>query len=168
MGIPSQTLFIAYPRKREAPSDGAQSKTLRSDVFLPFDVCPSYRECETAKCRIIEFVILDDSLKRTAFPPMIQLHFREPSCVKRDGPFSASDFEKPVFGRAEELAVCVNESPNEPRAGDAAHFNVCSRNPPHQEPLERAPCRPGRRWTTQLSGYFSEPFKSGELCLEAT
>jgi hypothetical protein len=55
----------------------AVSKTLRSDMFLPFDICPSYHECETAKCRIIEFVILEDSLKRTAFPAMIQLHFSE-------------------------------------------------------------------------------------------
>jgi len=37
VGIPWQTLFIAYPRKREALSDGAQSKTLSSDMLLPFD-----------------------------------------------------------------------------------------------------------------------------------
>src|SRR5258708_14725719 len=103
-------------------------------MLLPLHVGPADDQRETVKRRITESVVLQKGLERTALSTMIQLHFGKPGCVKRDRSFSARGFEKLVFGHEEKLRLRVNEAKNEPRAGDAVHFNVGSSYPLHREP----------------------------------
>ena len=107
-------------------------------MLLPLHVGPADDQRETVKRRITEAVVLKKGLERTALSTMIQLHFGKPGCVKRDRPFSARGFEKLLFGHEEKLGLRVNEAKNEPRAGDAVHFNVGSSYPLHREPPQDA------------------------------
>jgi len=61
-----QSLFVAYPGKREALSDRAQSETLAAEMLLSFHVGPANDQRETVKHWITEAVVLQKGLKRTA------------------------------------------------------------------------------------------------------
>src|SRR5216684_1831807 len=103
-------------------------------MLLPLHIGPAGDQRETVKRRITEAVVLKNGFERTARSPMIQLHFGKPGCVKGDRSFSARGFEKLLFGHEEKFGLRVNEAKNEPRAGDAVHFNVGSSYPLHREP----------------------------------
>src|SRR5713226_4274677 len=100
-------------------------------MLLPFDICPSDDQCEAVKRRVSEFVILENGLKRTALFPVVELHFGKPGCVEGDRFLLPSGVEELVFGYEEELGLRVNESSNEPGAGNSVHFDVTACNPLH-------------------------------------
>src|SRR6266446_5435416 len=130
--LPRQTLLVAYPGRCEAFSNSPQSDTLRRNVLLPFDVRPSDDQCEAVECRVAEFVVLQNGLKRTALPSMIQLHFGKPRRVEGDRLLPARCFQKLVFGNKEEFRVGVDKSSDEPWTGHPVHFDVAARNPLHR------------------------------------
>src|SRR5260370_7324803 len=80
--LPRQTLLVGDSAKGKTVSNGAQSNTLWRDMLLPFNICPPDDQCEAVKCRVREFVILENGLKGTALSPVVQLHFRNPAYVK--------------------------------------------------------------------------------------
>jgi hypothetical protein len=92
--------------------NGAQSKTFGGDMLLSFDVSPSDDQPQTVKRWLSKFVILENGFKRTAFSPVIQLHFGKPSCIEGNRFLLPRGVEEPVLGYEKELGLRVNEASN--------------------------------------------------------
>src|SRR6266481_2044548 len=121
-------------------------------MLLPFDISPSNDQCEAMKRWLREFVILENRFKRTAFSPVIQLHFREPVCVEGGRSLLPGRVEESVFGNEEKLGLRVNEASNEPGAGNPVDFDITARNPLHRN-LPQA--------------YFAVTFRSSKYVTES-
>jgi len=80
-------------------------------------------------------------LECTAISAAIYLHFGKPVLRRRESPLAVSRFQKLVFRNEEKLGLWINETPNEPRAGNAVHFDIASYDPLHVSTLpQEAAC----------------------------
>lgn len=123
----TEHLVIVRDRRGEAKRDGIETCALRREIE-PRGVGGPNDQRQPLQARIGQLVFGDKGIEAAPLPDMTQLHTRN---VIRDSPGVLRDGEHLGRRDVQEFGIRLDESQDQPRAGDPIYFRALASNPFH-------------------------------------
>src|SRR5262245_18580035 len=136
-------------------------------MLLSPDVRRTHDEAQAPEPRIVELIVLEDRLERTALAAVVELHVGKTRGVEGRRALRACGVQQLFLGHEEKLRLWIDEPADQPWTGDAIDLHVASRDPLHRPPCEscsRSPSVPlqGHGFSTHPKGRGYGPKRSDQ------